>query len=69
MLVVGVALTVGLQLLLTYVPFMNSLFHTAPLGWAPWLTVLVLGVVVYVLVELDKWRRRLIRRTSVERSR
>ncbi|MGW4213621.1 HAD-IC family P-type ATPase [Lentzea sp. NPDC004789] len=57
-LLVGVALTVGLQLLLTYAPFMNSLFHTAPLAWRPWLVVLVLSAVSYVLVELDKWRRR-----------
>ncbi|MFC3890788.1 HAD-IC family P-type ATPase [Lentzea rhizosphaerae] len=57
-LLVGVALTVGLQLLLTYAPFMNSLFHTAPLGWQPWLVVFVLSAVSYVLVELDKWRRR-----------
>ncbi|GGU50500.1 HAD-IC family P-type ATPase [Lentzea flava] len=60
-LLVGVALTIGLQLLLTYVPFMNSLFHTAPLGWQPWLVVFGLSAVSYVLVELDKWRHRLLR--------
>ncbi len=54
----GVALTVGLQLLLTYAPFMNSLFHTAPLGWRPWLVVLALSAAAYVLVELEKWRQR-----------
>jgi cation-transporting ATPase F len=57
-LLVGVALTVGLQLLLTYAPFMNSLFHTAPLGWRPWLVVLALSAAAYVLVELEKWRQR-----------
>ena len=54
----GVALTVGLQLLLTYVPFMNSLFHTAPLGWQPWLAVFMLSAAAYVVVELEKWRQR-----------
>ncbi|WP_245848436.1 cation-translocating P-type ATPase [Lentzea kentuckyensis] len=57
-LLVGVALTVGLQLLLTYVPFMNSLFHAAPLGWQPWLVVIILSVAAYVVVELEKWRQR-----------
>ncbi|MFS8102605.1 HAD-IC family P-type ATPase [Lentzea alba] len=57
-LLVGVALTIGLQMLLTYVPFMNSLFHTAPLGWEPWLVVVALSAVSYVLVELEKWWHR-----------
>lgn len=57
-LLVGVALTIGLQLLLTYLPFMNGLFHTAPLGWQPWLMVFMMSVMAYVVVELDKWRRR-----------
>lgn len=57
-LLVGIGLTIALQLALTYVPFMNDLFHTAPLGWQPWLAVLALSAVSYVLVELDKWRRR-----------
>jgi cation-transporting ATPase F len=61
-LLVGVALTVGLQLLLTYVPFMNTLFHTAPLGWEPWLIVFALSAASYVVVELDKWRHRRMRR-------
>ncbi|MCX2949140.1 cation-translocating P-type ATPase [Lentzea sp. NEAU-D7] len=55
---VGIALTVGLQLLLTYVPFMNDLFHTAPLGWQPWLVVFMLSTAAYVVVELEKWRQR-----------
>ncbi|MET9232270.1 HAD-IC family P-type ATPase [Lentzea sp. NPDC003310] len=57
-LLVGVALTVALQLLLTYVPFMNQLFHTAPLGWQPWLVVFMLSVAAYLVVELEKWRQR-----------
>ncbi|MGW6442674.1 HAD-IC family P-type ATPase [Lentzea sp. NPDC055074] len=57
-LLVGVALTVGLQLLLTYAPFMNTLFHTAPLGWQAWGAVVALSAASYVLVELEKWRQR-----------
>ncbi|HEX7304977.1 HAD-IC family P-type ATPase, partial [Lentzea sp.] len=60
-LLVGVALTAVLQLVLTYVPVMNALFHTAPLGWQPWLVVAALSGASYVLVELDKWRHRRMR--------
>ncbi|WP_330276340.1 HAD-IC family P-type ATPase [Lentzea sp. NBC_00516] len=55
---VGVGVTVALQLLLTYVPFMNDLFHTEPLGWQPWLVVFMLSAAAYVVVELEKWRQR-----------
>ncbi|MGZ3147260.1 HAD-IC family P-type ATPase [Lentzea chajnantorensis] len=55
----GIALTIGLQLLLTYLPAMNTLFHTAPMPWHTWTSVLVLSALTYVLVELDKWRRRI----------
>jgi cation-transporting P-type ATPase F len=54
----GIALTASLQLLLTYLPAMNSLFHTRPLGWRDWGLVLAIGVVAYAVVELDKWRER-----------
>ncbi|SER00969.1 cation-transporting ATPase F [Lentzea xinjiangensis] len=54
----GIATTAGLQALLTYVPFMNDLFHTAPLGWQPWLVVIALSAAAYVVVELEKWRQR-----------
>ncbi|NUT52522.1 MAG: HAD-IC family P-type ATPase, partial [Saccharothrix sp.] len=54
----GIAVTVALQLLFTYAPFMNALFHTAPIGWDSWAVVAVLAVVAYAVVELDKWWRR-----------
>ena len=37
---------------------MNSLFHTSPLAWRDWGIDLVIGVVAYAVVELDKWRER-----------
>jgi cation-transporting ATPase F len=57
-LLAGVAVTVALQLALTYLPFMNTLFHTAPLRWEPWLAVVLLSAGAYVVVELEKWRQR-----------
>ncbi|TDV44111.1 cation-translocating P-type ATPase [Actinophytocola oryzae] len=50
----GIGLTVGLQLLLTYLPAMNTLFHTAPVGPGAWLLALGAGATAFVLVELDK---------------
>jgi len=54
----GIGTTVVLQLLFTYTPVMNALFHTAPIGWSAWGLVAALGGLAYVLVELDKWRQR-----------
>jgi Ca2+-transporting ATPase len=54
----AVALTFVLQLVLIYVPFFQRVFSTAPLtGWE---LLISLGVssVVFLAVELDKWRRR-----------
>jgi cation-transporting ATPase F len=48
--------------LFTYVPAMNALFHTSPLGWQDWGFVVAVGAVAYVLVELDKWRERALTR-------
>jgi cation-transporting ATPase F len=62
-LLVGIATTAVLQLLFTYLPVMNSLFHTAPIGWNAWGFIAVLTVLAYVLVELAKWLRRWRTRT------
>ncbi|MBB4966072.1 HAD-IC family P-type ATPase [Saccharothrix violaceirubra] len=48
----GIALTVVLQLLLTYAPFMNALFHTAPIGLSSWAVVVGLAALAYSVVEL-----------------
>ncbi|MGM1065271.1 HAD-IC family P-type ATPase [Saccharothrix sp. Mg75] len=54
----GIAVTVVLQLLFTYAPFMNALFHTEPIGWGSWVFVAALALVTYAVVEADKWWRR-----------
>ncbi len=57
-LLVGIGTTVVLQLLFTYTPTMNTLFHTAPIGWSAWAFIAVVAGLAYLLVELDKWRQR-----------
>lgn len=50
----GVAAMVLLQLPLTYAPFMNAAFHTAPIGLADWGKVLLVAAAASVVVEVEK---------------
>ncbi len=54
----GVAAMVGLQILLTYTPVMNRLFHTVPIDGVAWLPIVGVAGTVYLLVGLEKWIRR-----------
>lgn len=45
-----------LQLAYTYVPFMNTVFGSAPISLFGWFKVLACGVIVFLLVEMDKRR-------------
>lgn len=53
LLAVSVLLT--LQMAFTYVPTMQFLFGTAGLDGAAWLRVAGFGLIVFVLVEIEKW--------------
>ena len=59
MLGLGIGLTVGLQLVFTYTPAMNTLFGTAPIGVDAWLRAIGAAAAAFVLVEAAKvvWRR------------
>ena len=54
----GVLTTIGLQLLFTYAPAMNLLFHTAPIPLETWMPIIGIGLGSYVIVEVEKWIRR-----------
>lgn len=56
--VVGVAVMIVLQVLFTYVPFMNDLFQTAPLDAISWGYIIGVSIIAYLIVELEKWLRR-----------
>jgi len=56
--VIGGALgMVVAQLMFTYAPVMNTLFHTAPIGAESWLRIVAVALVVFALVEFEKWIR------------
>lgn len=47
-----------LQCLFTYVPVMNTLFASAPIGLLDWTKILACGLAVYGIVEYDKKRSK-----------
>ncbi|MCO5167030.1 MAG: HAD-IC family P-type ATPase [Planctomycetes bacterium] len=51
---VGGAAMLLAQLAWTYLPFMNRLFHTAPIHWTWWLAFTAAGAVVFAVVEAKK---------------
>lgn len=50
----GIGTMVALQIALTYLPFMNALFHTAPIGMEEWLMILAVAIVSSLLIGLEK---------------
>jgi cation-transporting ATPase F len=46
------------QLAITYIPAMNSMFHTAPIDAAAWLRIFALALLASIVVGTDKWLRR-----------
>ncbi|MEU0312268.1 cation-transporting P-type ATPase [Nocardioides sp. NPDC006273] len=56
--ILGVTTQAVGQLALTYLPAMNSVFHTAPIGWDAWLRIFAIAVAASVVVAVDKRLRR-----------
>ena len=56
-LISGVLLMIGLQILFTYSPVMNRFFHSAPLTMDVWVRIVLIGVLIYIIVEVEKWGR------------
>jgi cation-transporting P-type ATPase F len=54
----GIVLMVLLQLLFTYMPFMQSIFGTSAIDGEAWAIVLGTSLVMYLSIESDKWLRR-----------
>jgi len=51
-------LMILLQLVVVYLPFMNAIFGTVPLGLVDWLAPMLLGIVVFFAVEGEKYCMR-----------
>jgi len=50
----GVVTMAVLQALLTYLPLLNRLFATAPIGVRQWLEIFAVGVLAYLIVGIEK---------------
>ncbi|GKQ42968.1 magnesium-transporting ATPase [Companilactobacillus sp. RD055328] len=54
-LIIGIMLV--LQLILTYVPFMHTVFYTADMSLLGWIISIASGVVILIITEFDKFIR------------
>lgn len=54
---IGSAGMIAAQLLFTYAPFMNHLFHSAPLAPGAWLRIGAVTLLSFAAVEFEKWIR------------
>lgn len=59
----GMTVMVILQLMFTYLPAMNMMFHSAPISFAAWGRIMAVSVFTAFVVGVEKW----LRRRSVER--
>ncbi len=53
----GVTIMLLLQLLYTYLPAMNWMFHSAPIGLEAWGRILAVSVLVFFVIGIEKWLR------------
>ena len=53
----GIAAMLIAQLLFTYAPLMNRLFHTRPIRSDAWLRIAAVALLAMLAVELEKWLR------------
>jgi hypothetical protein len=51
----GIVITILAQLGFTYLPIMNTLFHSKPMAWADWTKVLLITFPIYFIIGLEKW--------------
>jgi len=56
---------IGLQLLFTYSPLMNRLFHSSPISFEAWFHIIAVALVVFMAVELEKWVRFRLKKSPI----
>lgn len=57
---IAILIVVGLQLVFTYAPFMQFFFDSEPVGLLEWGVILAVGVVLFIILELEKGIRNRI---------
>ncbi len=61
-----IGIMVMLQLLLTYVPFMQQAFHTESMSFIEWGITILAGMLILLITEIDKWIRSKQRKTQMK---
>ena len=56
--VVGIGAVLLLQAAFVYLPFMNAVFGSAPLGLQAWVEAALVGVLIMPVIGLEKWWQR-----------
>ncbi len=51
----GIAIVIALQMMITYVPAINSIFSTAPIEAVDWLMIVLVSSSVFFLIEFEKY--------------
>lgn len=64
-LIISVIFTFGLQMAVVYLPFFNRIFKTQPLEWKELLFCLLMALIVFHAVELEKFIRKRIRKNKI----
>ncbi|WP_062516385.1 HAD-IC family P-type ATPase [Demequina gelatinilytica] len=62
--VVGIAVQACAQALFTYLPVMNRVFGTVPIGGEAWVRILAVGALASLVVGAEKWIRARARRAA-----
>jgi Ca2+-transporting ATPase len=59
----GVTIMLILQVMFTYLPAMNLMFHSAPISFGAWGRILAVALIAFFVVGFEKWlRQRLSKR-------
>ncbi|MCS6904646.1 MAG: cation-transporting P-type ATPase [Bacteroidia bacterium] len=54
LLLAGSVVMIGVQILYTYLPFMNSTFGSAPLTLEEWFWIFIAGFCIFIIIEVEK---------------
>jgi len=57
-LLAGVGVMAALQIAFTYVPIMNEIFGSEPIGLIEWSLILGVGMTIHGVVGVEKWLHR-----------
>jgi len=54
------------QMMFTYLPAMNFMFHSAPIGFGAWGRIVVVAIIISFTVGVEKWfRKKIMQRRSI----